>query len=141
MMLDSPRDDAERPRWAERREALERGRYCSTPDGLVPWWRKRLSSRFVTVCGWLVRPTPIHLFGRRNALAPQLTELEIPLPRLPVVFDGYRILHVSDTHLDHLPELAPIARRLLSGVEVDLLALTGDVQGKHHAPIDRSTAR
>jgi predicted MPP superfamily phosphohydrolase len=94
----------------------------------------------VTVCGWLVWPTPIHLFGRRNALAVRLTELELGFRNLPAAFDGYRVLHVSDTHLDHLPELAPIAQRLLSGLEVDVLALTGDVQGEHHAPIDRSTA-
>jgi predicted MPP superfamily phosphohydrolase len=139
-MLDAPFDAVERQKWADRRQALERGRFCSTPDGLVPWWRKRLSSRLVTICGWLVRPTPIYLFGRRNTLALQLTRLEVGCRDLPAAFDGYRILHISDSHLDHLPELAPIARRLLAGVEVDLLALTGDVQGEHHGAIDRSTA-
>jgi predicted MPP superfamily phosphohydrolase len=99
-----------------------------------------LSSRFVDVCGWLVRPTPVHLIGRRNALALRLTELSVHMRELPAAFDGYRVLHISDTHLDHMPELAPIARRLLSGLEVDLLALTGDVQGEHHGPIDRATA-
>jgi predicted MPP superfamily phosphohydrolase len=138
-MLDASFEDARRQRWAEGREALERGRFCSTPDGLVPWWRKRLSSRLVTVCGWLVRPTPIHLFGRRNALALRLSELEISFHNLPAAFDGYRILQLSDTHLDHLPELAPVARRLLSGLEVDLLALTGDVQGEHRGPIEQAT--
>lgn len=139
-MPDISFDPDARQRWAERRAAIERGRFCSTPDGLVPWWRTRLSSRLVTLCGGLVRFTPIHLLGRRNALQLRLTELELSFRHLPAAFDGYRILQVSDTHLDHLPELAPIARRLLSGLEVDLLALTGDVQGKHHAPIDRSTA-
>ena len=138
-MLDACFADAARRKWAERRQALAQGCFCSTPDGLVPWWRKRLSSRLVTFCGWLVRPTPIHLLGRRNALRPQLTELELRFRSLPAAFDGYRILHLSDTHLDLLPGLAPIARRLLAGLEVDLLALTGDVQGRHHAPIDRST--
>jgi predicted MPP superfamily phosphohydrolase len=139
-MLDAPLDLAERQRWAERREAFERGRFCSTPDGLVPWWRKRLSSRLVTVWGWLVRPTPIYRLGRRNALRPQLNRVELCFRDLPAAFDGYRILQLSDTHLDQLPELAPIARRLLSGLEVDLLALTGDVQGRHRAATDRSTA-
>ncbi|MBV8192324.1 MAG: metallophosphoesterase family protein [Alphaproteobacteria bacterium] len=138
-MLDASFDHVERQRWAERRQALEQGPFCATPDGLVPWWRKRLSSRFVDLCGWLVRPTPIYLFGRRNALRLQLTEMELAFRHLPAAFDGYRILHLSDSHLDRLPELAPIARRLLSGLEVDLLALTGDVQGEHRAPITLAT--
>src|SRR5262245_23784610 len=103
-MLDASFDNGERQRWAERRRALEQGRFCSTPDGLVPRWRTRLSSRLVTVCGWLVWPTPIHLFGRRNALQLRLTRLELRMRNLPAAFDGYRILHVSDTHLDRLPE-------------------------------------
>jgi uncharacterized protein len=138
-MLDAPSDHIERQKWAERRRALERGRFCATPDGPVPWWRKRLSSRFVSLCGWLVRPTPIHRLGRRNALRLHLTELALGFRDLPAAFDGYRILQLSDTHLDHLPELAPVARRLLSGLEVDLLALTGDVQGEHGAPITVAT--
>jgi predicted MPP superfamily phosphohydrolase len=138
-MLDASVDHVERQKWTERRQALEQGPFCATPDGLVPWWRKRLSSRFVDFCGWLVRLTPIHPLGRRNALQLQLSELELGLRDLPAAFDGYRILHLSDTHLDNLPELAPVARRLLSGLEVDLLALTGDVQGEHHAPIAVAT--
>ena len=59
-------------------------------------------------------------------------------PDLPPAFDGYRILHLSDTHLDCLPELAAVAARLLAGVEVDLVALTGDVHGHHRAPIAAS---
>jgi len=57
------------------------------------------------------------------------------LPDLPKSFDGYRILHLSDTHLDCLPELATVASRLLAGIEVDLLALTGDIHGHHRAPL------
>ncbi|MBV8192235.1 MAG: metallophosphoesterase family protein [Alphaproteobacteria bacterium] len=138
-MLDASFDHDERQKWAKRRQALEQGAFCATPDRLVPRWRRRMSSRFVDLCGWLVRPTPIHLLGRRNALRLQLSELELCFRHLPTAFDGYRILLVSDTHLDHLPELVPVARRLLSGVEVDLLALTGDVQGEHRAPIATAT--
>ena len=62
-------------------------------------------------------------------------EIEVPLPGLPLSFDGYRILQISDTHLDVLPELVAAARHVLAGVEVDLLALTGDIHGTQSAPI------
>jgi predicted MPP superfamily phosphohydrolase len=128
----------EQAAWLARRRALERGPVSVSPAGASPKWRKRLSDLVVTLGGLALRPTPLHGIGRRNALAPRLAEIELVLPRLPAGFDGLRLLQVSDTHLDHLPELAPIARRLLDGLEVDLLVLTGDVQGGHHVPIERA---
>lgn len=68
----------------------------------------------------------------------RLNRFELPLPGLPAAFDGYRILHVSDTHLDSLPALAEVAGQLLDGVEADLLALTGDVHGHHDRPASLS---
>jgi predicted MPP superfamily phosphohydrolase len=86
-----------------------------------------------------IRLTPLHARGRRNALDLRKVAFEVALPGLPPQFDGYRILHVSDTHLDVFPELAGVARRLLEDLEVDMLALTGDVHGHPRAPIALST--
>lgn len=88
--------------------------------------------------GSALRLTPLHGRGLSNALDLRLTALEIRLAGLPAAFDGYRILHVSDTHLDILPAVADVAARLLDGVEVDLLALTGDVHGLVRHPISLS---
>ena len=82
-----------------------------------------------------LRLTPLQARGRRNALDLRRVEIEVALPRLPPSFDGYRILQISDTHLDVLPELVDAAQRVLAGVEVDLLALTGDIHGSPSAPI------
>src|SRR5262245_50402647 len=122
-MLDTTTDSslvAERRIWAENRRHLETGRYCASPKGRRSWWRKRLSHVALKVFGALLRPTPFDRRGRRNTLALKLVELELAFPHLPAAFDGYRILHVTDTHLDHFPALAPVARRLLAGLEVDM---------------------
>ena len=140
-MLDSTTDPsfaAQRQLWAEQRRRLEAGRYCASPKGPRSWWRKRLSHIALALFGKLLQPTPLHRRGRRNALALRLVELELGFPHLPPAFDGYRILHVSDTHLDALPELVEPVRRLLGDLEVDLLALTGDVHGHPRVPISRS---
>jgi len=47
----------------------------------------------------------------------ELLTLSISFPHLPKSFDGYRILHLSDTHLDCLPELGTVATGLLAGLE------------------------
>ena len=125
--------------WAERRRALERSGRSSNPDGHHGGWQSRALHLAVFGFAWAARLTGIHARGRRNALSPALVEREFTFPDLPDAFDGYRILQISDPHLDCLPELAGIARRLIRGLDVDLVAITGDIHGSPRSPITRST--
>jgi hypothetical protein len=126
------------PDWALQRLTLENSRYWISPAGRRSRWRKRLFAVLLAAFGQGLRLTPFHARGLRNALDLQLIKFEFALPALPRQFDGYRILHVSDTHLDAFPAIAEAARKLLQGLEVDMLAVTGDVHGDHGAPIARS---
>ena len=125
--------------WAERRRALERSGRASNPDGHHGGWESHIFGAALSGFGWATRLTGIHARGRRNALSPALVEREFTFSDLPAAFDGYRILQVSDPHFDCLPELVGIARRLVSGVSVDLVAITGDIHGAPRAPVARST--
>lgn len=130
--------DASRQEWRKRRQRILDSRYWHSPDGRRPRWLGRLFDGPKTVL-----TAGLHLFGlyargRRNALDLRLVQLQLELSGLPHGFDGFRILHVSDTHLDTLPELAVIARIMLDGLQVDMLMLTGDVHGISEDPIDRS---
>ena len=126
------------PDWAARRLGMENSRYWTSPGGRRGRWRKRLFSGLLAAFGAGLRLTPLHRRGRLNALDLQLTEFELAFPGLPRHFDGYRILQVSDTHLDSFPTIADVAGKLLGGLEVDMLAVTGDVHGHHRTPIARS---
>jgi len=125
--------------WEDARRSIERQKVRSGPDGLRSAWSDRIFSSAIRAFDLGTRLTGVHAWGKRNALDIRLVDLSLSFPDLPPSFDGYRILHLSDTHLDCLPELAPIAARLLAGVEVDLLALTGDVHGTLRAPLLAST--
>jgi predicted MPP superfamily phosphohydrolase len=124
--------------WAIQRHHLENSRHWFSPAGRRSRWRQRLFSSLLAAFGAGLRLTPLYGRGRRNALDLRLVELEFAFKELPWQFDGYRILHVSDTHLDVFPALVDAARSLLGDLEIDLLALTGDVHGHHGAPITRS---
>jgi hypothetical protein len=124
--------------WAIGRRAMETSRHWSGPDGLRLRWPHRIFSASLGVFGRALELTPLYRSGLGNALDLRLAEFDVSLARLPAAFDGYRILHVSDTHLDSLPAIAEVAKRMLDGVEVDLLALTGDVHGLTRHPIGLS---
>ena len=124
--------------WAARRQAILAGRHWSSPNGLRPRWHHGAFSLVLEILGRGLQLTPWYARGVRNALDLELTRLELKVTGLPAVFDGYRILHVSDSHLDILPSVADAAARLLDGLEVDLLAVTGDVHGRKRHPLSRS---
>jgi uncharacterized protein len=122
--------------WAIERQRIEQSSYWVSPAGKRSRWRSRAFSRGLGILALGMRLAGLYGRGRRNALAPRLVELDLPFPLLPPAFDGYRILQVSDTHLDALPELGAIAGRMIAEIEVDLLALTGDVLGAHDASLE-----
>jgi predicted MPP superfamily phosphohydrolase len=128
-----------REAWFDRRRAMERSARCVNPTGSHGDWEGRLLGVVVRAFGVALRPIGLYTRGRDNALAPLLVERLFYFPDLPAAFDGYRILHISDSHLDCLPELAGVARELISGLTVDLVAVTGDIQGAPRAPAARAT--
>lgn len=136
--------DGERDRrlksWASNRRSIERGSHWVSPEGQRPRWHSKLFHLLTLVFALGMRLAGLYQRGRRNALAPQLVELDLSFASLPAAFDGYRILHVTDTHLDALPELAAIAGRTIAGIEVDLLVLTGDVLADPETPPASATA-
>jgi predicted MPP superfamily phosphohydrolase len=132
--------NAARALWAERRRAMDRAALHISPDKIRKSWEGRLFSTGIYGFSWTARLLGIYARGRRNALAIKRVERDFFFPDLPAAFDGYRILHLSDTHLDCLPELAAVARRLLSHIEVDLVAVTGDIHGHYQASLTSSVA-
>lgn len=124
--------------WAASRRGIEQGRHWISPVGRRTRWRKAVFNRLLAILTVGLRLTPLNARGQRNALDLKRVDIDVALPGLPRSFDGYRILQISDTHLDVLPALVDAARRLLEGLEVDLLAVTGDVHGSPSAPIAHS---
>lgn len=64
--------------------------------------------------------------ARRNFLDVRLVVREWVLPRLPSVFDGFRLLQLTDLHLDLDAALTPVIERLVRGVAHDAAVVTGD---------------
>ena len=81
--------------------------------------------------------TGLYQRGVRNALDIDLNEIEIHFDNLPPDFDGYRILQISDPHLDALAELGPNIVNLIRHSHVDLCALTGDYRFRVHGSFEK----
>lgn len=72
--------------------------------------------------------------GRRNAARVELRRNTITSPRLPLAFEGFTILHLSDLHADMSRPAMERLVELVAGLDYDICVLTGDYRGKTHGP-------
>lgn len=113
------------PAWAARRAQMERSGRFRGVNG-----RLRTRNRTVNLVGGLMRAllkvTLLHDLSETRAARLGLTRLDVQLPGLPSLFDGYCLLHLSDIHLDESNRALEALHRMLDGMQVDLLVATGD---------------
>ncbi len=74
----------------------------------------------------VLMPTGLYALGVRNALRPVVRKLRLEFRNLPSAFDGYRIVHLSDLHIDGLKDLPGVVNRALSDIKADVCLMTGD---------------
>ncbi|HEX6144118.1 MAG TPA: metallophosphoesterase [Geminicoccaceae bacterium] len=126
----------ERRLWREERRRMEASRDWFTPGGRK---RRRAVEPLTMILSSLRRALEASAPTRRvfdRSLDVARRSVELRLPGLPRGLDGYTILHVSDPHVDALPGLGDAIVRACAGVEVDLLALTGDFRAACFGPFE-----
>ena len=100
-----------------------------------------LTARWRGLARWLAGMTlggaGLAALGVWHALQPRLERITVTLPTLPTAFDGFRILHLSDFHLDQPLAAVAVQRalRLAQPLHPDLIVFTGDFVS-HVVPAD-----
>lgn len=78
--------------------------------------------------------TGLYEAGIQNTLNVQLQKKTFSFSDLPDAFDGFRILLMTDLHLDGLPELTDRVIAQIQTVEADLCLLGGDIRMRTYGP-------
>ena len=81
----------------------------------------------------------LHLSGlrgwaRRNARRIHLLHNSVVVPHLPLVFEGFRVLHITDPHLDLADDVPHVLSEAVRNLDYDLCVLTGDYRFRTHGP-------
>lgn len=82
----------------------------------------------------VLRCMGLHGRGQRNVLKLCVTYNDIVLPELPPAFDGFRILHISDLHLDMNEGMPHALIERVRDIDYDLCVLTGDFRARTYGP-------
>ena len=74
--------------------------------------------------------------GRKNATRVQVLHNDVSIQRLPPLFEGFTILHISDLHVDLSLGAMERLIELLDTLKYDICVLTGDFRGAVFGPFD-----
>ena len=99
----------------------------------------RLSFRNLFRLG--LQTTGLLSVGRRNALDLQIREHTLAVVGLPNGFDGYRVLHLSDLHLEANVGLPGVLIDRIRQVKADVCLISGDFRARSFGPIDQCLAQ
>ncbi len=123
-----------REAWRRRRIEMEAGGVRISPVGRHSRYRWKVLKVLVAIFGLGLRAVGLFERGRRNAVDVRLTRLELAFEDLPPAFDGFRILQLTDLHVDALPPAVDAAREIAAATEADFCVLTGDYRFRVSGP-------
>lgn len=123
---------AQREQWKKRRALLEREDLTNWRRGTKGYWLQKYKHQAVLVFGALLKATGFFAFGYQNARNIQVRQIAVFSKALPEAFNGYRILHLSDLHLDGIEGLGESIVRIIAPLSYDLCVITGDFRSERH---------
>jgi hypothetical protein len=134
----APGTHAERldPRYVQRRRGVERDHEAQVFGQSLTGFNLENARLAKALIAWTIRLALMEGRGRRNAAAVSLREHRVASARLPVAFDGFRLLQVSDLHADMSAAALRRVGELARGVRADLTVLTGDFRGPTAGPFE-----
>jgi hypothetical protein len=86
---------------------------------------------------WSLKAVGLYAAGLRAAQQPLVRSLCFEFDSLPSAFQGFRILHLSDFHIDGVDGLAERTAEIVSDLPVDICLMTGDCRFEVFGPCDR----
>jgi len=107
------RGEKTRDAWLIRRHLQSRYRLDS-----VPWLRTMIKT--------VLKATHLYRMGVRNAQKVRVVRQTFSIPGLPANFQDFRILFISDLHIEGVPDLVHHILALLADLTYDICILGGD---------------
>ena len=124
------------PRMIRSTVRLREWRSCHMPLARWHLWFNLTSFlSYQVLYTWAFRLAGLQEQGKRNALNTELVATSFAFAGLPAAFEGFRILLLTDLHLDGLEGLTDRLIKLVRDLEVDLCLVGGDIRMETYGPM------
>ncbi|MCX6306546.1 MAG: metallophosphoesterase [Bacteroidetes bacterium] len=112
--------------WAATRSILENVGFSHKRSGKKSRSHWNFFLRLLKIFAFLLKITGYYQKGYGNAKTIRVNELSLKFPNLPDAFNGFRILHLSDLHIDSIPGFVSLIIDKIKDLEFDICLMTGD---------------
>jgi uncharacterized protein len=112
--------------WAATRSVLENVGFLRNQNGKKSKSHWNLFLYLLNIFVFLLKLTGFYRKGYGNAKTITVSKLTLTFPNLPAAFNGFKILHLSDLHIDSIPGFASIINSRIKDLDFDICFLTGD---------------
>ena len=112
--------------WAVNRSVVENVGFAHKNSGRKSKSHWNLFLFILKIFSFLLKIFGYYQKGYGNARTINVNELTLKFPNLPEAFNGFRILHLSDLHIDSIPGFAALIIDKVNLLEFDICLLTGD---------------
>src|SRR5680860_1010148 len=86
----------------------------------------------------LLKTTGIWPLAVKNTSQYRVVEHTVPIPHLPEAFDGFRIVHLSDLHIEGMIDKGHALQAAMSRLQYDLCVMTGDFRFLTYGHYDKT---
>jgi hypothetical protein len=115
---------------------LREWRACHPPLARWQTWLNFESFIYYRVIiAWSFKAMGLYTQGMMNTLNILVIEQAFWFPQLPPRFDGFRILLLTDLHLDGLKGLTEVVIDRIKDIDVDLCLIGGDIRMEMYGPM------
>ena len=121
--------------WKSKRYAIEHSVFKQDSHGKKPKKIKFLSF-IIALANFFIRLTGRSKWQEKAKVLDK-KEIELCFIDLPSAFDGFKILHLSDLHLDCLPKVEEMIAKHTNNEMVDLAIITGDLRDDYKLPFSQ----
>ena len=112
--------------WAATRSVLENIGAVRKKRGGKSKSHWELFVRLLKIFAFFLKITGQYKKGYGNAKTISVNEITLKYPNLPSGFNGFRILHLSDLHIDSIPGFASMIIDKIKDLKFDICLMTGD---------------
>lgn len=120
------KEKKQRQIWAVTRSVLETDNFKHKRHGEKSKSRWNLFTRILAFFVFAMKALGIYRAGLANVFKIEIKKHRIAFPNLPKAFDGFKILHLTDLHIDSVKGLDDAIIERIKKVDFDLCVLTGD---------------
>ena len=112
--------------WAATRSVLENLGFSRNKNGRKSKSHWKLFVHLLNIFAFLLKLTNYYSRGYGNSKTIKVTELTLEYHNLPDAFDGFKLLQLSDLHIDSIPGFVSIIITQIKKLSFDICFLTGD---------------